>query len=184
MIVYTTGPDNPDAPGCYGSALTFKADASECRTCQFAGACGPLSQERLASLRARLGIVEPTRRTFKAPVAKLAETTPGPTLTSDLPKKVEAELQRIERNGIIITTALKEGRNPFEAKRKPAFLFLTCHLLLGLKRGITRAELRHALQRKLNWTEGTAAAHATQAAQVLVAAGAAYDVDGILTLKR
>lgn len=169
-----TLPDNPDAPGCFGSALTFNPDASECRFCIFAIECEPLSTARRTALRAKHGIVDRPRTAKKSSV--------GASLDSELPKKVAALKATIDRAGIRVVEALAAGINPFE--RKPAFLRLTCHLLLRLPDGFNRTILRTALTSKLNWTEGTAAAHATQAFQVLGAFGVTEEIDGKLRLRR
>jgi len=52
-----------------------------------------------------------------------------------------------------------------------------------MKAGIDRATLKTAFMRKLEWSEGTAAAHATQAFQALTALGAAIEQNGRLTLR-
>jgi hypothetical protein len=183
MIEFTTGPDDPNAPGCYGSALTFKPDALECKGCMFAARCGPLSAERLDALRARLGITGvPAPRKARVTLSDIA--TAGPTLTNVLPKKVAELMERLERAGIKVTESFARGENPFTEKGKPAFLLITAHLLLNLQRGLGREELVRAYQKKLNWSLGTATAHAAQACQLLVALGAATEANGQLHLKR
>lgn len=42
------------APGCFGSALTFKKGASECEVCLFAARCEPISKARERRLSKRL----------------------------------------------------------------------------------------------------------------------------------
>lgn len=167
------------APGCYGSALTYSADGPECRSCMFAATCKPLSLERRTALRAKLGIPD------RAPVPAKVRTQPasdGASLMSTLPKKVGEAVQRIERMGVKVTEALRQGVNPFTTK--PAFLRLTCHLLLRMPDGFDRQSLKHGLMRKLDWSEGTASSHAAQAFQILVALGAAEEINGKLTMKR
>lgn len=168
------------APGCYGFALSFKEGSPECSTCPFAGRCAVIGAEQLARRRLELGI---TVREKRAPKAAVKVAAIGQVLTDTLPKKVEEVLQRIEAAGIRVTEALREGRNPF-LNEKPAFLRVACHLILHMPQGIDRKTLALAFQKKLNWSEGTAAAHATQAFQALSHLGAAHDNNGRLTLTR
>ncbi|AMB48375.1 hypothetical protein [Methylobacterium sp. AMS5] len=174
------------APGCYGFALSFKEGSPECSTCPFAGRCQAIGAEQLARRRAELGIVAPVKRTrtpSPAPAPVAAATAAPGALTSEMPKKVAELLARIERMGIKVTEALAEGRNPF-AGTKIGFLAVACHLMMKLDQGVERALLIKAFQQKLNWSEGTAAAHATQAFQALEALGAASNSNGRLTLMR
>lgn len=156
--------DFPHAPGCFASALTYKPEAPECQTCAFAAACGPRSQQKLADLRVKFGIVAPEKK----PVADKGFT---------IPVKTAALLARIDRLGVNVAEALAEGLNPF-GKAAPPFLALTCHLLLRMPHGLTRRELELALETKLDWTRETAAAHALQAVQALVALGAVDEIEG------
>lgn len=169
-------PDTSHAPGCFGSAMTFSEDAAECRGCIFASKCAPLSNERRQAMRARLGLdPEPTpKRTVRAR---------GAEMTGGLPKKVAALLERFEQAGIKITDALRANRNPFEEHR-PVFMRLTCHLLLRLPDGFSRMNLMTAFQRKLNWSEGTASAHVSQAIAVLTALDLIENLNGTIKLKR
>ncbi|SER28827.1 hypothetical protein SAMN05216548_114111 [Faunimonas pinastri] len=180
----TCGKERPlGAPGCYGSALTFKAEAAECKTCVFAANCGPLSAANMAYVRAKLGIVErKTKTAMRAERPKKLDPAPAIQLTSNLPKKVEELLARFERAGIKVTERLSAGENPFE--KTPVFMRVACHLLLRLPSGFDRNMLRQALQSKLGWSSATAASHAIQACQALVALGAAEEMNGRLTLKR
>ncbi|TXN07949.1 hypothetical protein FV222_01560 [Methylobacterium sp. WL103] len=172
------------APGCYGFALSFKAGSPECSTCPFAGQCEITGAEQLARRRLELGITVREKRVRK-PVAEteVAVAAIGQVLTDTLPKKVDELIQRIEKAGIRVTEALREGRNPF-LNEKPAFLRVACHLILHMPQGIDRKTLSIAFQKKLNWSEGTAAAHATQAFQALSHLGAAHEANGRLTLSR
>lgn len=172
------------APGCYGFALSFKEGSAECSTCQFAARCQVIGTEQLARRRLELGITaKPVKERKPRVVAAAVEAVAGSTLTGGLPKKVEELMQRIERAGIRVTEGLREGRNPFLGQ-KPAFLSVACHLILNIEQGVDRATLNKAFQKKLNWSEGTAAAHTTQAFQALIALGAAHEANGRLTLTR
>lgn len=167
------------APGCFGIGLIYKAEANECRVCPFQERCGPLAAERLAALRLKLGIVE------KRPVVAKSTVRPAPAkpqTSMALPKKVEELMVRIERAGIKVTETLARGENPFQSK--PFFMRIACHLLLRIPAGISRDQLKSALMSKLDWGDGTAAAHALQAVQLLEALGAAKEEDGILRLRR
>ena len=168
------------APGCYGSALTFKESASECIACIFKETCKPQSEARLEALRAKFGIK------VRAPVtrkrAEVTKTEDGTFLMTSLPRKIEDLVLRIERAGIDVSGKLSRGENPFE--KRPFFLRITCHLLLNLPNGIERKVLQVALQRKLNWTEGTAVSQALQASQLLQALGVADEINGCIKLRK
>jgi len=167
------------APGCYGSPMSYGDDIQECRSCPFAESCKPESERRRNLLREKLGVEFRGTR----PKRPKPEREPGAALTTGLPVKVEALLRRIEKAGIKVTEKLAKGENPFP-ENSIGFLRVTCHLLLHLETGLTREQLRMALMKKLNWTQGTAAAHAIQACQVLTALGAAVELNGRIMLKR
>lgn len=172
--------DERMAPGCFGSALTFKADAVECTTCPFNALCAPKSAERLATLRTKLGIeVQPPRE--KQPKSKGVASPVDPTMT--IPKKVKDLLERIDRAGIDVTKSLRTGQNPFV--KTPAFMKIASHILLLRPRnvGVSRDELVYAFMAKLNWNRGTAVAHAAQATQAFVALDVVTDTNGRITLK-
>ena len=166
--------DETQAPGCYGSALTFDVGSAECSQCMFAVQCGPKSEARMRYLREKLNLPMPKTKA-KPPVA--AQARP---VEMSLPKKVVDLLERIERAGIRVTESLSQGHNPFT---KPMFLRVACHLLLHLPDGIDMPTLTRALAKKLEWQEATAAAHAIQARQALIALGAAEEHNGKLRLK-
>lgn len=158
-----TDSEFPHAPGCFASALTYKPAAPECQTCAFAAACGPRSEKKLAELRVKFGIVAPDKKTV---------SDKGFTV----PVKTAALLARIARLGVNVADALADGINPFVGKG-PAFMALTCHLLIRLP-GLTRRELEESLEKKLGWTRETAISHTLQAVQALVAMGAADEIEG------
>jgi hypothetical protein len=168
-------------PGCFGYALSHREDAAECISCPFSEECARIGAEQLARRRAELGIVAKPRAKVVRQPKPPAEVHATGVLTEGLPKKVEELLARIERAGISVTAALARGENPFTTS--PAFLRVTCHLLLHMRAGIDRTTLKTAFVRKLGWSEGTAAAHATQAFQALTALGAAAESNGRLTLR-
>lgn len=169
--------DETQAPGCYGSALTFDMGSAECSQCMFAEQCGPRSAERMLYLREVLNLspVLPKKKkaaASSAPAAGAVEFT--------IPKKVQAWLEQFEARGIKITEALRERRNPFET---PPFMRIACHLLLGLRDGFDTKTLAEALVKKCDYTPQTAAAHAIQARQILLSVGAITFENGLMRLK-
>lgn len=174
----TATQDTPHAPGCFGSSICFQAASPECGACMFKTQCEPLAVARGIELRARFGVKE---RAIKPKAIPAAGEPSEHVAERTLPKKVEELLQRIANAGITVTDSLARGENPFTSK--PTFLRIACHLLLRRQGGFTRPELVRGLMTKLNWTEGTASAHATQAFQALKALGAAEESNGFLTLK-
>ncbi len=165
-----TDPQNLHAPGCFGSALTFKGDAPECATCSFAAACGPRSHAQLEKLREKFGIVVPR------PAG--AKTRAKPEKNFYMPVKVAAVLERVARSGVDVIGDVARNVNPFS--QGPNFLALACHLMLKREVGVPRDMLITAMETQFNWTRATAAAHALQAVQALVALGVADEIDGSL----
>ncbi len=181
-----TLPDHAHAPGCFGSALTYREGTPECSTCEFAANCAPVSQQRLMRLRERYGVQIGTKR--QRDRAKAVEIVAFPPevpaeVALTLPVKVRELLARIEKHGIRVTAALREGKNPF-AWDKLAFLYVACFLLLRRGRhGVDLKELTLAFKQKLDWNAGTAAAHVSQTVQALKALGAADFENGRLQLR-
>lgn len=164
----TVEPEQELAPGCFGSAMTYKATARECRECPFVASCAPLSERRLAELRRKLGIVLPFRR---------------PSDLKEISVKAQALVNKIRQRNIAVVEVLRNGVNPFGAGEGFTFLRVTCHLLLRFPQGITRETLRDALMRKLKWTHGTATAHVVQAVQALTSLNAIVESHGRIKLK-
>jgi hypothetical protein len=182
MTVIT--PDLDLAPGCFGLAMTYKEGTRECSACPFASACEPLALENLAIIRAELGVVVPPPK----PVAKVAlvervARRTAEQLVTEVPKKVQAHLDRFERLGIKFTPALARGENPV-AQGQSAFMRIACHLLLKAKEGFSRDMLVQAFVMSLKHTNDTAQAHAKQAVQILEAVGAAKELNGKITLTK
>ncbi len=180
----TASPDNPLAPGCFGSALGFNADARECASCAFVAECGPVAHRRRATLQQSLGF-EIRLSPPKNPKPVVANENGG-TMVAELPKKVRELMQRIENAGIKVVSSFAQNENPFPRieGKKPHFLRIACHLLLRLENGVNRELLKTQLMKRLDWAEATAAAHVTQAVQTLVAYGVAVEINGRLTRKR
>ena len=172
--------DTRNAPGCYGSALTFNSASQECSPCPFAQTCSKLSEISLASIRIRLGIKPPEQRKVK----KLIEVPPKNPLftTKQRQAKILNTVERIEANKIKVTRALSNGINPF--KSKPEFLKVICHILLKFPNGVSPGLLQQALQAKLDWSDATAKSYVSQAKQILTAFGAIDEIDGAIKIRR
>lgn len=161
------------APGCFGFPMTYAEHSPECSPCPYAMDCKSSAQQRLAEMRAKFGI--------ETKAMTPAKPKRDPSGSSTLPKKVAEIVSRILAAGIRVQDALLRGENPFLSR--PAFLRVACHLLIHIPDGFDRQTLRKAFEKKLNWTEGTASAHATQTFQVLKALGAAVEENGRLKVK-
>lgn len=167
--------DETQAPGCYGSALTYDMGSAECSQCMFAAQCGPKSAERMRYIREKLNL--PERKTTRRQVVTPAKPQP---VEMSLPKKVVELLDRIDRAGIKVTERLKRRENPFVT---PRFMKIACQVLLLYPQGISLAALIEIYVRKLGWNKKTAAAHAVQARHALIALGAAEEHNDKLRLK-
>jgi len=165
------------APGCFASPIIYQKNTIECSTCTFQNRCAPQSEQRLADLRLKFGIV-----TKKQSLARPEKVAVDGSISLDLPKKVGELLERFERLGISVTDNLAKGLNPFQSS--PQFMRVTCHLLLRVKHGISKADLCHAFITKMNWSKTTATAHSIQAFQALNALGATYEIDDRLFIKK
>ena len=142
-------------------------------TCPFKDRCHPIAK---ASREAMLARLRPKT------VAKPAEAAaPGPT-GSALPKKVMEWMQRIERAGIQVAESIRGGRNPFKPGQCK-HLYIACQFLLGCKGGFYRSLLQKQLEKHCGWSEGTAAAHALQAVQILKAYHIADEVNGVVKMR-
>ena len=167
-----TAPDQAHAPGCWGSALTFKAKAPECISCEFNTGCAPASAVRATMLAEKFGLPQ---KPVKTPVVRARP---------EIPKKVETLLERIEKLGIDVRGVIGDGNNPFtSAMTGMMFMALATHLLLRCSIGIERKMLVEAYQKKFSWSEGTAISHALQAFQAFCALGVASEQNGRLKLR-
>ena len=156
-----TCPDVKGAPGCFGSALTFKAKAPECISCEFNIGCAPASAMRAAMLAEKFGLPQ---KPVKAPAARVR--------------------YKIEKLGIDVRGVISDGENPFTgAMTGMMFMALATHLLLRCPIGIERKMLVEAYQKKFSWSEGTAISHALQAFQAFCALGVASEQNGRLKLR-
>lgn len=169
-------------PGCFGSALTFEEGAPECVSCPFAEGCAPLSRASLARIHEKFGI-KPKKAARKAPEEPKEPQVRRSVFSDRLPKKVVEWLERLERKGVRITEALRQGHNPF--LEKPVPFRIACHLLLKLKgEGLEPPMLVQALQMKLAYTPDGADATARLVLQVLEAIGATVEVNGKIMIRR
>jgi adenine-specific DNA glycosylase len=160
----------PDlAPGCFGSALTFRPETPECKSCPFVEGCGPASEARWNHLSERFGI----KTRLKANQRK----------KPILPQKVQELVERIRGMNISIDQ-LRLGKNPFEASTEFKAAKITCHLLIQFEAGVPRHSLSTALSRKFAWSEKTAEAQTLQISQALQHLGVVDEVDGVMRIRR
>lgn len=170
-------------PGCFGQAMTYSDELTECQSCPFAQDCKGEHQMALRRLREAHGIdLEPKRKRFKAPAPTASTTTASGTPAFSLPKKVEDLLARFDRLGLKVIDGFKQRKNPFPAD--VMFMRIAAHLVLNIPSGVKRDDLIESFMKRMDWSRGTAAAHATQARQALEALGVAEEQNGRLILKR
>lgn len=159
-----------NAPGCFASALTFRADTEECQTCSFKAACAPRSIANLEALRIKFGI--------KAPESK------GEKRSFAVPVKTAALLEKITSLGVDIPAAFAKNVNPFTHTAAPKFIKLAAHILLRREHGVMRKEMTEAFAMQFGWASETAASHSLQAVQALVALGVADEIEGRIKRRR
>lgn len=167
------------APGCFGSALTYREGDMVCGRCPFASDCEGEHIAALTRLRQKLGIEvkpSPIRRS-----AKPQRAIDDPTLAT-VPVKVRALLQKLDGMSLDIVAKMQRGENPF-LKVMP-FMAIAAHLLIKAQRPLGQKTLAAALAMKLGWKEGTADAHARMALQALEHVGAIILIDGGAVMKR
>lgn len=169
---------NDATPGCFGSALTFEAEAAECRSCPFAPRCGPLSAERLQALRAKYGITIKTKRGRP----KIEPKPAAVAMTPVIPPDIQALADRIEGAGLRVTEKLGKGENPFPERF--GFLRVFAHLLLRAPGGFDRPLLKRALAQKLGCSAETAEAYTRKAVLLMTALGAIRETNGMFQIKR
>jgi hypothetical protein len=165
------------APGCYGSALTYREDLVECRNCNFNNTCGVISAERLTRLRSVLGIEPVGPKKAKLPKRDATKAR----LDGALPKKTLAIIQLIERMNLRVAENLIRGTNPFN---KPDFLRVMCHLLITFKTGVPRNVFKEVMQRKFNHSEAVANEYVTHGLRALQEIGVTVEENGIVRVKQ
>jgi hypothetical protein len=134
--------------------------------------------QALADLRRELGVAEPPA---PPPVDNpiLTNNAVHPTaMVAPIPKKVMELVEKLDRAGIKVTEAIANGKNPFSDKQK--FLKIACFFLLRFQGGVKREALELALMTGMDWSKGTAAAHALQASQLFQALGVATEMNGVI----
>jgi hypothetical protein len=155
-------------PGCFGSALTFRAETQECKTCPFFTNCGPLSLQSLERLRGKLGI------TVKARKPKVVK----PVV---YPKRVKDIVKNIKTAGIDVTGRLARRECPFDA---PRYLRLVSQELIDAStKGCSPDDLQKAASLSFAWDVPKATKYVTEALQVLQALGVTEEKDGSVFLK-
>lgn len=166
------------APGCFGSALTYREGDMVCRRCPFAKACGDEHLVAMERLRERLGIVVKPRR--KKPVEAKEEIADPSRLA--LPNKVQKLLERLDKEAFDVVAKLRRGENPFLTTLP--FMAVACHLLIKLDGPLSQTLLAAAMVKKLGWKDVTASAHARMALQALEHVGAITLTDGMAVMRR
>ncbi len=101
-----------------------------------------------------------------------------------LPKKVRELLNKLDVEDLDIVGKLKNGVNPFAGIDRYRYMMVACHLVMRLKVPVTQKVLSAGLIKSMNWSEGTADAHARMAVQALCHVGAIENNDGILSVRR
>lgn len=166
----------PFAPGCFGSALTFKAGDMVCSQCSFASECSVEHEKSMARLRAAFGVTPPaTKQVVEKPTPRADE------LRLALPKKVRDLLDKLDNGNYNAVAKLQEGRNPFGASLP--FMSVACHLLLRMRSPLTRDALVRAYMAKFDWQKPSAEEKARIALVALVHIGAVKSNDGQFTIQ-
>ena len=169
------------APGCFGSALTYKATDMICRACPFAGDCAPAHEVAKAEMRARFGITVKSKPS--------ADPKPEPSASGDviespemvIDRKTQELLDRIDRSGMSIAGSLRDGINPFEKTMR--FMKVACHLLLRLP-NVSQDMITAGCMHAIGCQRNTAETYARLAVRVLTHVGAVEVNDGLLSIRR
>lgn len=170
------------APGCFGSALSFRKTGMVCAACPFMSQCEPVHKESLATMRSHFGIAEPEGEKLSSVETLANINEPSERLT--LPKKVRELLVKIDRASLDIAEKMKSGANPFSGVESFRYLQIACHLIMKFEAPVTQKLISAGLRRAMSWSEGTADAHARMAVQALEHVGAINNCDGILSVKK
>lgn len=138
---------NAFAPGCFGSALTWRENDEVCKSCPYTRDCEARSRVALEQLRELCGVqVAPQRRANGA-----------------LSKRAEAVLDKLDMTTAEIRGAIQAGRNPFP--KQSGFLREICAALMI--QPANRAFLTMILQRRMEITETVADVYTRLALQIL-----------------
>lgn len=164
------------SPGCFGSALTFKATDLVCQRCPFAAQCQPAHEVSLRLLRQKFGIAPvPVKEVVAAP----APVT-DPVLLA-MPKKVQALLAKLDKGNYDVVGKLQRGENPFGAALP--FMAVACHALLRLGRPMDKDFLSTAFMKQFGWQKQNADEHVRIAFSALIHVGAVVSNDGLISIK-
>ncbi len=164
------------APGCFGSALTFKATDMVCQNCPFAAKCEPMHLQSAILLREKMGL-KPLKTVAPAPVV----AAPVDPLAMSLPKKVQDLLLKLNTGSYDVVGKLSRGENPFGAAIP--FMAAACHILLKVSRPVDRDFFSTAFMKKFGWQKPAADEKARIAIYALVHVGAIVSNDGLISLK-
>lgn len=181
----TLHPEMPaTAPACFGSAVAFSPNASECESCHEREACAVLATTARFKLSKELGLdlVQPVRK--EAPAAREVKTrtprlsVPPAAVAPELPVKARHVLSSILSAGIDLKKAAAERINPFTEYK--TFMGVVLELLWA--GGFTRAELREAFEKRLGYTESGASSHVSLTLPILFHLNVAAEKDGRIVL--
>lgn len=167
------------APGCFGSALIFKEDDMVCPACPFMEQCKPVHEQALEKMRDRFGIEKKS-----IPVKKQVVTSQDHPERMTLPKKVRGLLKSLDGSKLNIVGDMKNKVNPFRSLDKMRYMQVVCHLVMHLSIPVTQKVLAAGLRKQMNWSEGTANAHARMSIQALEHVGAIENNDGTISVKK
>jgi len=166
------------SPGCFGSALTFKATDLVCQRCPFAAQCQPAHEVSLQLLRQKFGIAAlPVKEVVSTPVR---EVPVDPTLLA-MPKKVQALVAKLDKGNYDVVGKLQRGENPFGAALP--YMAVACHALLRLGRPMDKDFLSTAFMKQFGWQKQNADEHVRIAFSALLHVGAVVSNDGLISIK-
>lgn len=166
------------APGCFGSALNFNKGGMVCSACPFMEKCEPAHENSLNVMRERFGISAPKKK-----VEKVQPVEKGSDERLSLPKKVKELLGRLDKENLNIVGNIQNGVNPFSGMKKYGFMLIACHIIMRSKNPVDQRLISTALVRSLNWSQGTADAHARMSIQALKHVGAITNENGIIQVR-
>ncbi len=172
------------APGCFGSALMFKATDMVCSACPFHTDCGVKHEVALALLRQQLGVTVAQKSVKQEVVHRPAPHPAEEPVAMTMPKKVKELIERFDRGSYDIVAQMQKGINPFVNLPGLKFMKIACHMIMKTDRHpATQKFLQAGMIHALHHTEATAAAHARMALQALLHIGAIEQTDGVYRVK-
>lgn len=168
------------APGCFGSALTYRTNDLVCKSCPFAKTCEVEHIVALQALREKLGVSAKPKPLRGASRARADEENEDPTRAT-MPIKTRELLDRLDRMNLNIVERMRRGENPFLGKIN--YMAIAAHLLMRAQTPLHQRTLAAAFKMKLNWQDTTATAHARMAFLALEHVGAITFADGAATMR-